>query len=471
MSFLPKLTALGPLPTDRPPRAGARSSGPVPSQHNSSWTALTPSPLRHLSAMQCNHSHGSCWCTSRASCYACVRSPRPRRRVSVCAALCTAPATPPLAITRAARLRPLLRAGPQVQVSCTALGFEAGAADPRLRGGVKAEMQSSARVGPGGLRVGRVAHGRGVVGQGERRGAWHLSLARSPPVDARSPHSPPSFPRECSVLLSSLTPPISPSPAMDADSPVSPSSYLRPHSSHARSRSWGSSTSDGQTFHGSAIELDSLSYASVRTDDTMSPLEPHTPLGEDGQPERAQPHVSQRLLKAILLVSGIASIAQFAVAIPLFASPVQLSIDSTDNNVGLAILPTVANVTNKAANFWLSAAVALVGLWAWEHHLAKRGTSLDEMKGWGALLTKNLAGTVLGVVKVGWLPALLLVFMMGLILAATSAVTNALTPVPSEVTTERQLALPSPFSAGLYEMGNDCADGTTSWCPPAMSRD
>ncbi len=98
--------------------------------------------------------------------------------------------------------------------------------------------------------------------------------------------------------------------------------------------------------------------------------------------KRVDPRVAQGLLKGVLVVFGSLSLAQFAVAAAFFIHPLQFSIATQNErkNVGLTILPTIANVTNKSADLWLGAAVALVGLWAWERHLGRKGTTLDEME-------------------------------------------------------------------------------------------
>ncbi len=113
-------------------------------------------------------------------------------------------------------------------------------------------------------------------------------------------------------------------------------------------------------------------------------------------------------------------------------------------------------MTNKTADGWFAAAVALTGLWAWERHLARRGTSLDDMGAWGTLLSGNVVSTVGHFATLGVLPVAAFVGAHGLMTAATSAFTNAMTPMAGEVTVDRVFDVPSLFACDPEGTGMAC---------------
>ena len=163
-------------------------------------------------------------------------------------------------------------------------------------------------------------------------------------------------------------------------------------------------------------------------------------------------HASHKLVKATLLICGLLSIAQFCVTIALFVNPVVLNINQAANKF-LTLLPTIANVTNKTADAWLAAAVGLVGLWAWERHLARWGASLNELEAWGGLMSGKIPVSVSNVTMLGLVPIVVFLTAVGLVAGATSAMTSALTPTVGTITVHRKFNVPSSFASDTEEFG------------------
>ncbi len=189
-----------------------------------------------------------------------------------------------------------------------------------------------------------------------------------------------------------------------------------------------------------------------------------TKLGHPAQP--VDPRVRQGILKAFLVVFGLLSLAQFAAACAFFINPLEFNIlrQNKDKSKLLTSLPAIANVTNKTADFWLATAVAVVGLWVWEKHLSRNGTSLDELEAWGCLLANDIPFSLMFITKLGYRPVLILVLLFVVVTAATSAFTNALTPAVGQVTINEVFNLPSLFVSDLGQMGLFCARDSGSEC-------
>ncbi len=183
-------------------------------------------------------------------------------------------------------------------------------------------------------------------------------------------------------------------------------------------------------------------------------------------------HVDHKVVKLPLVVFGILSIVQFAVALALFIRPLQYNVANQYGTNGrwLSLLPAVVNVTTKTADGWLAAAVALVGVWAWERHLRKAGTSLDEMDAWGALLAGDIPGTLMNAVRLGFVPAVLFFGAVGITAAASSAVVGALTPTAGTVTVNRGFNLPSFFASDPNNIGLGCEPNVGTACRQSLGR-
>lgn len=80
-------------------------------------------------------------------------------------------------------------------------------------------------------------------------------------------------------------------------------------------------------------------------------------LGKGG----VDPHVGQAILRGMILLFGLASVAQFSVACAFFIKPLSFSIalQNEHKSVGLTLLPTIANITNKVSGLALAGASAV----------------------------------------------------------------------------------------------------------------
>jgi len=234
-------------------------------------------------------------------------------------------------------------------------------------------------------------------------------------------------------------------------------------------------SADSQMTSHSVDKIPELPFHSVTLNTTNeSPQSDQTTVAGLGtQPgPGVDSHAGQPILRAMLLLFGILSITQFAVAMVFFVSPREFSIalQNQHKSIGLTLLPTIANVTTKTTDGWLAAAVGLVGLWAWERHLAKKGTSLDDMEAWGALLSGDIPFSVMNVAKIGVIPVGVFLGVFGLMTAATAAFTNALTPSPGKVTIDREFNVPSLFASDPQGAGLSCARNGGSSCLQASQR-
>lgn len=125
---------------------------------------------------------------------------------------------------------------------------------------------------------------------------------------------------------------------------------------------------------------------------------------------------------------------------------------------------------SQTTDFWLTAAVALVGLWAWERHLTRKGTTLDEMEAWGALLSGDIPFTIINVARLGIVPVGTFIGVYVLMTAATSGFTNAVTPSPGKVTIEKTFNVPSLFASDPQGAGLGCGRDDGSSCPQNSQR-
>ncbi len=115
--------------------------------------------------------------------------------------------------------------------------------------------------------------------------------------------------------------------------------------------------------------------------------------------------------------------------------------------------------------------MALVGLLAWERHLARRGTSIVEMEAWGALLSNNVPFTLLKATHLGVAPLVGFRCVIGVMAGATTAVTKAFTPEGGQVTVERAVTLPTLFGPNDDGVGAGCKRSGGSSCPPSAYRE
>ncbi len=241
------------------------------------------------------------------------------------------------------------------------------------------------------------------------------------------------------------------------------------YSSHTRTPSWGSSI--GQTLGQSSIDIDIELNSLLPQPNSPTATETVTLSGFSGQPIAPPPRplgerASHRLLKSLLVVCGLASIAQYALAIALICHPGVFNSAIQDNPKSslVSFLPAIANITNKTAEGWLAAAAALIGLIAWEPHLTTRGTSLAEMEAWGSVLSKDLPSTLLNLRRLDVVPLVVFLAAIGLTAAAMTAVTNAVTPFPGSTEHHRNVTLPSLFVADPRDINWACAPDAGSGC-------
>lgn len=150
-------------------------------------------------------------------------------------------------------------------------------------------------------------------------------------------------------------------------------------------------------------------------------------------------------LKFSLLSSGLLSLAQLVVAIWLKLSPLTFSIDvlTSPNHRFLNDLPTLASVTTQLLNIWLGAATALAGLWMWERRLSRGPASHGEMAAWGGLVSAQSSIVLFSWRRLGLVVATVYFCVFGLVIAASSAVISAVTPVGIEVTEPGWYSVPT----------------------------
>ncbi len=196
----------------------------------------------------------------------------------------------------------------------------------------------------------------------------------------------------------------------------------------------------------------------------------HLPLSEADESTASQsaaldralaqvvPHAGQALVKRLLVAFGLLSIAQFAIAIALICRPLIFTIAIQDDprSSFVSFLPAIANVTNKTAEGCV---------WLWERHLARQGTSLVEMEAWGCMLSTDLPATLLNARRLDLWPLVVFLTAIGLTAAATTAVTNAVTPFPGQVTVQRRVVVPSFFAGYPSQVYQMCAPDDGWNCP------
>ncbi len=224
------------------------------------------------------------------------------------------------------------------------------------------------------------------------------------------------------------------------------------------------SSSGGSDLHSPPGGLHYLSYHPLQLSDHNEPAPAANSTADDSP--AALPGASQKLLKTLLVAFGLLSAAQFALAIALICHPHVFSIAIQDDPKSsyISYLPAIFNITNKTAEGWLAAAVALIGLIVWERHLTTKDTSLKEMDAWGSLLSNDLPGTLMNLRRLEVVPLGAFLFVIGLTAAATTAVTNAVTPFPGETTVERAVNLPSLLVADPSSINTMCARDDGSAC-------